>query len=565
MALFTKRPYTPYSKVFPETQVRFSPVWRRMPEGPAAELCDEQREFIKTVALRRVNVLLTAAAGSGKTTALRVLHQYAELNGVPVAVTASTGVAAMHLGGRTLHSWAGMGQAEDTPAAKSAYLLRVGKRDGAVRKRMRGTALLVVDEVSMLHPYLLEWLNEAAQRARDAPALPFGGMQVVLVGDFLQLDAVYRPGQDATPLFASAAVVAACLVPCNFKRLHRQDGADALVDILRHMRVGKTLPGPLMAALSGRQVGPADDIAQVAQGATCIVPTRKLVSKYNAMLTPASAPVFAPCLALIPAGARGRPCKVTTELDCVTLQYPARVAVVARGRRPPESATDPAASLSFADVRGMAAPPQDAQGAMDAMTVRMHAGSPVVITCNVTWVVDGRREPLAANGDLGVLVGLPGAASTLSVRLHRSGRTVEVPLVEKQWTVEGGVVELQWWPVQPARALTVHRVQGMTLPRILVDLGPDNFAPQQAYVALSRVRRLQDVFILPGWDPAVLTRVNGPAVAWSAMVADESMRRKCAVAAATKAPAAAPATAAATTAATATAATAPVSKRPRAS
>ena len=127
------------------------------------------------------NVFLTGAAGAGKTYLLNRYLHYLRSQQVGVAVTASTGIAATHLNGRTIHSWSGMGVRDEL----SPTDLKSMQRDKRLRRNFLKIKVLVIDEVSMLHPHQLDLLDQIAKHMLD-PLQPFGGLQVVLSGDFFQ-------------------------------------------------------------------------------------------------------------------------------------------------------------------------------------------------------------------------------------------------------------------------------------------------------------------------------------------------------------------------------------------
>ena len=115
------------------------------------------------------NVFLTGSAGSGKTYLLNRYISYLRRHKVGVSVTASTGLAATHLNGRTIHSWSGIGIRESISEKDLVTL----QRDKRVRKRYLRTKVLIIDEVSIIHAYQVDLIDQVARHILE-PLLPFG-------------------------------------------------------------------------------------------------------------------------------------------------------------------------------------------------------------------------------------------------------------------------------------------------------------------------------------------------------------------------------------------------------
>ena len=134
-----------------------------------------------------VNVFITGSAGSGKTHLLNQYINYLRDKNIPVAITASTGIAATHLGGITIHAWAGIGIRENL----SKYDLEMLESKEYLVKRIQNTSVLIIDEISMLDAKrldMVEWVCRNFKRNERS----FGGMQIILSGDFFQLPPVKK-------------------------------------------------------------------------------------------------------------------------------------------------------------------------------------------------------------------------------------------------------------------------------------------------------------------------------------------------------------------------------------
>lgn len=589
--------------------------------GARFGLTPAQADWILAVGHRGVNVLGTAPAGTGKSRVLAALIAYAEANEVPRAVTASTGIAAQLLGGDTLHAFAGFGRREmpagDQEALRTyVHSLRHTACGRRVAKRLRATALLIVDEISMVSSVAWEWLHCACVATRGSAA-PFGGMQVVLVGDFLQLPPVVAQSSAGgagmqrpppAPLYAAPILECLRLVPLRLWDILRADDA-RLAEMLGRIRIGR--PSGADIALLRSRVS-----ARVPRGAVVIAATNAAVGAWNAALRRerlSDAPdasvltsfTLSPAVALVDMlrirGLTRANMHAPTSMDSSSNEDAAAVVAehlsaagldaemegVFEAHAPPTMASlcegvlhlpapsKPSLTSACARVPDVeawnatakaAAPPllegthwipecedaarmltseerekiasavaatTSANGGMHSRTV--YDGAPVLFTRTVR---DAKGAILAANGTIGVMrlapaAGPPSAPQPAILEVSTDGGVVRVAptpqdivLRERIRKARGSgavlhvflVARVYTWPLMLAHALTVHRVQGKTLPAAAVLLDSSMRTPSQAYVALSRVRRLKDLTLLPSPDMSVLTRCDAGAVQWEAGV-----------------------------------------------
>lgn len=189
----------------------------------------EALKILKTGA----NVFLTGEPGSGKTFVTNEYVWYLKQAKVEVAVTASTGIAATHLGGRTVHSWSGIG----VRTKLDKYDLdRIASTERIVR-RIENAHILIVDEISMLSADTLSMIDAVCREVRRAGDKAFGGLQAVFVGDFFQLPPVTERGEGIAAKFAyeSPAWAAADPAVCYLTEQYRQDDLDFLT-VLKAIR-----------------------------------------------------------------------------------------------------------------------------------------------------------------------------------------------------------------------------------------------------------------------------------------------------------------------------------------
>ena len=173
------------------------------------------------------NVFLTGSAGAGKTYTINQYLRYLRARDVNVAVTASTGIAATHMNGMTIHSWSGIGIADELTAKD---LARIKKRQ-IVAERIERTQVLVIDEISMLHKKQFDMINQVMQAVKDND-LPFGGVQLLVAGDFFQLPPIGEPSETTRDKFAfmSQAWLDADFAICYLTEQHRQKTQNDLVE-----------------------------------------------------------------------------------------------------------------------------------------------------------------------------------------------------------------------------------------------------------------------------------------------------------------------------------------------
>jgi ATP-dependent DNA helicase PIF1 len=177
------------------------------------------------------SVLLTGPAGAGKTFVLNQFIRLSKHEGKHVSVTATTGLAATHLGGTTIHSWAGIGVNDELPQGFADHIAK-GRRE-IIEK----TDVLIIDEISMLHDFRLDMVDEACRLVRKKD-IPFGGIQIIMSGDFFQLPPINR-GDSRAGGFVVSSNVWQELDPtiCYLSEQHRQDDED-LLGILDALRAG---------------------------------------------------------------------------------------------------------------------------------------------------------------------------------------------------------------------------------------------------------------------------------------------------------------------------------------
>jgi ATP-dependent DNA helicase PIF1 len=377
-----------------------------------------------TVMLSGQSVFLTGPPGAGKTYVLNQFIKRATRQGKTVAVTASTGIAATHIGGSTIHSWSGLGIREFLTAKDRQQLTANAK----LSKRYNGTDVLVIDEVSMLHGKRLDMINDVCKLLRKSDA-PFGGLQVILVGDLFQLPPVSR--ETTTHDFAHLSAAWAELDPkiCYLSEQHRQQ-ADGLLELLEAMRSGEleAYHEELLQSRIGQRPH-ADN--QVTRLYAHNVDIDTVNNRYLAALR-----------------------DDVHEYEMTTRGPAAKVEQLRRSILAPE-------------------------------LLELKIGAEVMFVAN-------NPANGFVNGTRGKVVGFK---ADQPVVVLVNGRKLVVQ--EHSWKLEedGKVrAEIAQLPLRLAWAITIHKSQGMSLDAAEVDLSK-SFTPGMGYVALSRVRSLDGLYL----------------------------------------------------------------------
>ncbi|POW07787.1 hypothetical protein PSTT_08005 [Puccinia striiformis] len=255
----TEPTQTPQSTSIPSSFVDKKPILNRRStsvrpivhsqQPDLDDLSEDQTKVFKAV-IAGGSVFFTGSAGTGKSHLLKkIIHHFRTRTRKEIHVTASTGIAASLIKGTTLHSFSGLGLANDT---QDKLYFKIMANEFAL-KRWQSVDVLIIDEVSMIDGEFFDKLNQLAKRFR-CNIDPFGGIQLILTGDFFQLPPVTKPGLHVKRLpylFESESWEECVDKIIVLKHVFRQSD-QVFVDLLNEIRVGLVSPQTkeIMASLT---------------------------------------------------------------------------------------------------------------------------------------------------------------------------------------------------------------------------------------------------------------------------------------------------------------------------
>ena len=437
------------------------------------------------------NVFITGPAGSGKTFVVNQYIRYLKDHDVPIGITASTGIAATHMGGVTIHSWSGIGikdyLSEDDIEAIS--------QRAAVRKKIEDAQVLIIDEVSMLHHFRLDLVDQVLKHIRKSTE-PFGGIQMVLCGDFFQLPPVSRMGEQQPRFIYHAdswkqGKFAVCYLSENYRQ-----GDDVSLAILNEIRSGEVSERS-QELLRGRFKKLASPHPTSAVSAPNTAPPRGRgwVASDQRPQTEEGAHVFGAGHGDISSDVEEQIIDLDIQETLIepTRLYTHNIDVDTVNDRELDKVKTHGCVYEMTSKGKKPLVETLKKSCLAPERLRLKKGARVMCVKN-------NFEKGYVNGTLGVIVscgyGVDPVIRTAATPDFPEGRLLTIELATWQIEDDGKVLaEIHQYPLRLAWAITVHKSQGMSLDAIEVDLSR-SFEPGMGYVALSRVRTLAGLRIL---------------------------------------------------------------------
>ncbi len=375
------------------------------------------------------NVFLTGEPGAGKTHTINLFKDWAAMHGKQIAVTASTGIAATHINGTTIHSWSGMGIKRNLNEEQA---FKVSENEYVMR-RLQWAQVLVIDEISMLDAQFLDDLDIVLQMALSPfERKPFGGLQVILVGDFFQLPPVELSRSNAKFAWLSKAWEKGNFTTCYLTEQHRQED-DEFLKVLTAIRT--------------------DTVEEK---------HKKLLRERIGQTNPYAIQLYTH----------------NAEVDSLNSRELAKLPFEQKSYH-----------MSSRGIDFLVKRLKDSCLSPEKLNLKENAC--VMFTRNAFNKDTG--SPIYVNGTMGLVKGF--TANHSPVIWTQGGDEIVVDRVTWSFE-ENGIEKaaITQYPLRLAWAITVHKSQGMSLDAAQMDLSK-TFEYGQGYVALSRVRSLSGLYI----------------------------------------------------------------------
>ncbi len=419
----------------------------------------EALEILKTGS----NIFLTGVPGAGKTYVINQYVKYLVEHGIYPSITASTGIAATHISGSTIHSWSGIGIEKDINEYKLDEILTREK----LVKKIQNASVLIIDEISMLDAATLDNVNKVCKAIKN-PSKSFGGLQVIFVGDFFQLPPVTKFGEMGKHFaFASTAWKEAKPLTCYLEEQFRQSD-EIFTNLLLAIRANniEDMHVEILEELvkrTNKKLGIKEKIIKEEFEEVSVEVLEEQVQKSPKSPLEGDLQVLSDVIELH---------SHNKDVDIIN---DSRLKNLGAVEKVYKMITTGSAKL----VEGLI------KNCLSPEVLKLKVSAKVIFTKN-------DMEGQFVNGTLGEVVDL--SSFGISVKKN-NGEVINVK--QADWAIEddGKVkAKITQYPLRLAWAITVHKSQGMSLDEAIVSLG-ETFEYGQGYVALSRVRSLEGLHL----------------------------------------------------------------------
>ncbi len=409
------------------------------------------------------NIFITGPGGSGKSALIKKIYMHALEKGKNIKVTALTGCAAILLGcdAKTLHSWAGIGLA-NKPTDQIITSIEKNKKK---KNNWKTVEILIIDEVSMMSKKLFELIYKIGFQVRN-DYRPFGGIQVIFSGDFFQLPPVgNRDDEESCKFCFESEYWNQTFTPENHIQLVKifRQNDEKYTKILNQIREGKIKKSSntLLANLVGKQI-PENFIIKP----TKLFPIKASVETIN----------------------NEEMIKLTTDIREYQLKKHYNLPIMTKLEREKRALFNPVEIENELEYL--------VTNSNYEVVLKLKIGSQVMCTINVMDTITDRI--LICNGSQGIITKIEPILNVPIVRFNNGlEMTMGYNITQSEKIPGIGISQV---PLVLAWALTIHKSQGATLDAAEIDVGRGIFECGQTYVALSRVKSLDGLF-LTSYDP----------------------------------------------------------------
>ena len=400
---------------------------------------------------KKNNLFISGPAGTGKTYLIEQIYNYCKQKNRRVYCTALTGCAALLLSdcdAITLHSYAGMGINPSINNINQKYEFIKEKLKG-VYQRWRKTSVLIVDEISMLDPSYFECLDMIARMITKLDR-PMGGIQVVFLGDFYQLPSITNEkGNNKycfnSPLWDTLFRKTTILLKQNM----RAKNDIVLTTILDNIRIGN-ISNSFIKILKERIIDESE-IQKMEVKPIRIVPRRATAESINI--------------------------KNINELPGKLYSFKPKVRVSKTANINKKTINTELEKIE--------------KNSNYIVDLKLKIGTNVMLIKNMNI------SSKLVNGSMGVIIdiGTRSINHTNNYITVKFANGITTDIKREVWKNKTETVSVSQYPIIPAYAITIHKIQGQTLDMVCADVGSGIFECGQGYVALSRVRHLNDLYI----------------------------------------------------------------------
>lgn len=399
---------------------------------------EQEKEIIDIALNTNENIFLHGPGGTGKSTLLKEIAKQFSKQGKKVAITAATGVAAINVGGGTLHRFAGIGLGKDDK-------FKLYKKVMSKRKyidRWRDTQVLIIDETSMIGGELFDKINYIAKKVRQRKD-PMGNLKVIISGDLLQL-----PPINDKWIFESESWEEFNFLIFNLRESRRYE-KDEYFEMLLRIRESRHSKNDikLLQECVTKYEKVEDDIETWDIQPTILYSRRIDVDYHNK--------------------------NELDKLDDKEYNFDAIDSFEFR-----ENNTSEEQKAYYKTILNDAIPER----------IYLKKGAQVMLRKNLDV------ELGLVNGSRGVVIDINVQSNEIMVMFLNG---ITMPIVKDQWEIDDNdvLVIRQQIPLILAWSITIHKSQGATLDSVICDIGSSVFAFSQAYVALSRVKDIKGLYL----------------------------------------------------------------------